>query len=1652
MSAAEYNSLNSAIDNHNLASSGESWFKKRATSIGNFAGDVGEAISKGAPAAVASGVISLYNGAAYIGKNFFGADIEEVKTLDVLSAYDSDLGRYYAENQTGVDLGGFIIGGIVPGVAGIKALRLAQSGRHSEGIGAATNLMRSKQAEFAAEATKAIEAGTPFSMISGNALKTIGYGAGAQALDAAAFEIAVAATMFRNPTIDATSLKNVSENILIGTLLGGGLGGVIEGATLAFGLKKTLRKVNEADLPFRNFGEIGDGASPDLKIIAYKKAMLEMPKVEAEVGTATYIRQTNIREESQTQLGLLVAKEFNVLAGGDNALSSQFLAGFLTTKTTQEAANMMLDVKKLTRIGAPDARSASETFTFNMGASSDEFIKAAFSKDFTKILKPGGINKNETGFVIVGDVSNLRASGAKIVNRETPRGIEAYEDSVAAFKDGVDIWRNPNGTIGINPKSKIIKVDLQARKQNNLIVDFEKGGAIVERATAGLADLATTKEPLKVVGNIVAAGSRFHTQIDVADMTWTPFKGTVEETQARYLWAHETKKSIDKYTIGEYDLPLLEKAARDGASEITIRRADGRVISAPTGQRLHEYIIKKKLELAEDTKGFPLEEVEYRLNATDKFILEQDTNGVVKYASAEEITRPRFASVDYDQGTSAAKTYDTFRAEGEVHFQRRVQLIQEIHEQNFAHFLHDFGSGLLAAFPDSFKTAAKGPLGENAGAGPLTFTNGDYGSWVGKAQFIGSLTARLTTSMQTESTRILNAAAQKLLATPMLGAEFDIVNNRLRQFDDSMVWHPIAMGAGGERYLIAKKDLEFAIEGKRVDNIPVSKAVAEMFEAHRVINGKRSPHIAAMRNDAGLSDRYDPSVIYPIPVDTRNYRHFVIVRALDGGIEGPKQSIIAARDEEKLRELISRVDRSTHQVINKDGSKLYHQAMGDFDAKLGFDDVLIDSELKRKGVASEFIPSADGKQAVDEFLSWHLREDEKLARSMVAHKYSQDFEELRRIGEQTSGVSTSMYGTINAYLRDTVKNNYTDIIKTSLNISRISEFQRWSDFNNLVRGYVEAPVNKLIDLFSKTQAPTQAFVDSVNKIGRETGMGAVYKDIADAMIANNAIAPKPWMPKIIAQTHAVMAGAILQLDFFNAINNVIGTPILLSAEMSSLRKAIAAGDSSTAGKLAALTNTEVPGQGFSIPSTSKLMHIATQNMAKAMGGETIHLDRYNRIGSVMDTITQQRELFKDLTHDFGTLTEAQATSKLGKAWEKSKALTDSAYEKGRKITGNTLSEQATRFITSDVMRQVTDLAVEGGLMSVKEADEYISIFVNRVQGNYIASQRPIAFQGVVGQAISLFQTYQFNLMQQLFRYVGDGDKKAVALLLGLQGSIYGLQGMPAFNFLNTHIVGNAAGNTEHKDLYNAAYSTAGKTMGDWLLYGLGSNALSVIDPSMKVNIYSRGDINPRQLTVLPTTLADIPAISATTRFVANLYDVSKKLIKGADLWPTLSQGLEHNALSRPLTGIAQVMQGYTTTSQGSLLSNSQDFYRIATLSRVLGGKPFDEAIALDALYRINAYRAKDLNQIRGLGEVIKTTLVAGGNPSQEQIHEFQASYVKAGGKQESFNRYMTGLMTSANQSQVNKLAQNINSPFSQQMQTIMGGVPLRDFMNTPATD
>jgi hypothetical protein len=216
---------------------------------------------------------------------------------------------------------------------------------------------------------------------------------------------------------------------------------------------------------------------------------------------------------------------------------------------------------------------------------------------------------------------------------------------------------------------------------------------------------------------------------------------------------------------------------------------------------------------------------------------------------------------------------------------------------------------------------------------------------------------------------------------------------------------------------------------------------------------------------------------------------------------------------------------------------------------------------------------------------------------------------------------------------------------------------------------------------------------------------------------------------------------------------------------------------------------------------------------------------------------------------------------------------------------------------------------------------------------------------------------------------------------------------------------------------------------------------------LRGNLYSRGDINPRQLTIIPTNPVDIPFVNATMKFYDNIAQTMGRINNGASVWQSMLQGIEHNGLSRPLAGIAQVAQAatnngqvFSTTGKGSI-SGGNDLYSWATATRLAGGKPFDDAIANDAVFRVTAYKAADREKMKKLGMAIKTSGIGTGQESIEpdQVATFAAKYAAAGGKQQNFNKFMLDQIKSANTNKANAIMMNLKDPMSQKMQQIMGG-------------
>lgn len=1614
-----------AADTHNIANRNQTFLESAV--------DLVETVPKFIGLSLISGVNQIYNIPADVG-NLFGADYERNEIDDFIAGVDSDLGAYYQEHKEGVDTLGFVASSMVPGLGGIKALHAGQSalkasiagGKFGENTSRALGLLvPAKEKHLKKAISEAINSNSVISLTERNTLLSMRAGLGQNVLEAAAFETAVAATLFDSPVLEGQDLGDFVSNIAWGAGVFGAVGGVVDITRGYFQIRKAVKIADAEAMPWRYIADAPEKANSYEKIALDFDQMHGVPDIPTNVDEARQVFLKNSADEKVVALELRVRKEIGTLSNGDQAVAE---ALYQTTKAAS------LESKLGAYIGLKGSTRLTE--------------KSAIEAETLKIQK------------------KIQAGTADIADAERLGNLHvAYART----------WGDDAG-----------KVFTEQPRVVSLVDSLKKGEVIKVSATGVKAGKKNYPFKLETKGKKAA---------------WDVTAATPLQAQARYIWASKLpefpKSTLEKpIVIAENDLPLLEKAYREFDSTFKLKMEDGTAISFPNQENFLRFLVEKKEQLANKihfkseellakevatatpsaapTRKITQEEISSMVNVKNGYLGGEQSANVIDDVFALQKHSEDYTARMIQQGSHKEKdglidvwnvpqhvklTYDStpfaklngHEVENMVVIKQQQKLYMQATDRASASVIGAEHVNLpVISAKDIQDTANR--IG--AGAHFATAASSNYGTLAALTEYIGKTTIRIIEKAQGTARESLEPALYKLGQNPEAAIEWSALSATLRSIPDNYVLNEAGDALRPQALVLwERKAAEAAELGKKVPEKPVLKAldapeniplksaeVQDLAKIHIELNGKRVESYRTLRTSQGVSYKTSSDIFYAPPVDPKEFPFFALVS--DSSITGTGHTkTIYAATEQELETMVAKLKTDPKLTVRvKKDAEDYYKSIGQFDFEKTLNDNYLDTTMHRKGVSSPHFVPTDPNKIVSDLLNWHLQKESGLVREAVATKYEVPFAELRNLGSVFTKLATSKFSSASLvkYADDVVKNPYADFIKTSLGIRKYSDYPFWINANRMADEAVSKMYARATGAMESAKTPAELV--EVNKILDQAGYkGAAYDEGMD-LFANHQAA-KGLLTTTVQKANSILATIVLRWDTLNAANNAISANVLLGAETKAVLRAIESSDANAIGKLAEIGKISVPGTDKLILAPQKLIAASMQRF----GTNTPQMQFYRDHGYISSISDQYRKTLDDLTFNAKESVEGWNSRVDGVH----KTLREAANT-GEKWTGNRLAEEFNRFVAADVMKQITDIAVDAGKMTGQEQLAYINTFVNRTQGNYLAAQRPMMFQGPVGQAIGLFQTYQFNLMQQLLRHVGEGSAKDAATLLALQGTIHGMNGLPAFNAINTHIVGNASGNTDHRDLIDTIYGAAGKQAGNWLMYGLGSNWL--LHPDLKVNLYVRGDINPRHLTIVPTDPSQVPIVQATGKFIANLFETGQKLAAGGDVATTLLQGLEHNGISRPLAGLAQTLEAtvnplgvsYSTSKKGNVIA-SNDLLSLANLGRIIGGKPLDEAIAQDATFRFKAYGLEDSARRRRLGEAMKTSMIAGQEPSTEQINNFAEQYAALGGKQDQFNTWFTQLYKTANLSQANKLSQDLNGKFSQGMQRIMGGAELRDF-------
>jgi hypothetical protein len=1599
-----------AADSHNVGNTlGGSWFDPDTWSTKfNNAG-------KFIATAVLSGADSLYNTAATVG-SWAGVSEGAHDTGEWIASLDDDLGAYYSENREAVDLVGFVASSFIPGIAGIKVLNAGQralkagmsTGVIGGNIARATGLLVPETQAYVRLAAKEIaQSSGAISMVNTTTLKALGSGVYQNVLEAGAFEIAVQATMFKSPILDQQDGWDIAKNIALMGAVGGAVGGAIEGARSIYGIKKLVQGETVAGKPFSSRLIAAEATPADQKIIltAESRDARAVPiQLEGEayaLGDSNAIANRKLYATAVEKDNNSIRSEINSLVRGSDGAVGNMVADALHNAPASQMLETMFHAAEIGTIGTVTK------------------VEQAINKA-VKALDIEGTKGLETRFVkLTGEEAGKVSDAAPIITS---------------------------------------------------LADTVKASGKVDTKTAVLNEVKAFK---------------FNTK-ELWDASTLSGKTSHVAAEARYIWANHVLPEIKKgTTIHANDIPLLERVRADLSKGINvdykIKFADGSEGAGLTGAVLEKHLEVTKVALANQLLenmvfrgAVPVEhgteaiakivnvkrsylEGTHSTDVTTDLYARQAANAehhkalVAKglRSDAEDVAdtafMPQYAKVAY-KVPEKLEAIDGNVVDGMVWIKQQQKLFQESADRIFA---KNAGNEI---------TSAALPIGDNVllnanltdgGAGLVSFANGTYGSLGSYMQQIGA-----------NVTRPLKEAYRKATATAFEGPlvamgakreaaiEFDVINNKIASTMEQYVID--TDGATGEAFaLVSKKirDYRRAVEeGKEVAEPVLQKGAPEFIAikneetyqtiaAHIDREGSRVSTRSEINTALGHADDKATDIYRPLRPNPNDYPFFAFVK--DQKVTGAGHTtMIHAQSEAELRKLASQVPNDQgYKVIYKDQAEEYYKARGEFEYSRTLNENYIDSDLKSRGINSQFFTKTDPQKIVDDLLQYHYRADDVTAVELVRMKYQKAFDWLEDQGRQFTTVESSRYGSALSNVEKFGKNPYTDYTKTALDVSKASEYGLLYSANRALDKAVSSVYGSVSKVFEKAKSPQE--LDQINNILESHGINSAYNSAAHDALVNHT-APKAVLSKFIRSSNAILSKFVLALDPLNGLNNAIGANILRSTELKQITRAIGEGNSELAGQLAGLAKIGLPGleeSGQQVLAPTKLLQKAVQNFFNDT--DKVLLKQYQQEGLVKDTLNQ----FRDMMDDFalrGTESASDLDNRIASGFARAKQLGSDAMIKGETYTGNKFFEQMNRFLSANVMHQLTELGEKHGLMTAAESKAYRNTFVNRVEGNTIASQRPVMFQGPIGQAVSLFQSYQFNFMQQLFRYVGEGSGKDAAMLLGLQGTMYGLNGMPAFKAINTHVIGNMSGNANHTDLYDMTYGIFGKTAGDFLMYGIPSSII-------QTNLYSRGDINPRSLTIIPNQFQDIPIVSAYGKLFSSLYDTVGKIKGGGNVWQSILQGAEHNGISRPLAGIAQTLQSttgngvvFSTSNKGSIIG-SNDLMSFATLSRLAGGRPLDEAIVNDGIYRIAAYEAAQKKSRLKLSAAVKTTGIQGQEVDENSLGQFAEAYAASGGKQAQFNKFVLSSYQSANTSQSQRILSQLQNPFNQKMQILMGG-------------
>lgn len=1624
-------------------------------------GDVVGAFTKPAmakSAAAVSGVVGIVNSLRWVSNSILNHTVrsesevqeyDDIQTSAVLSYVDDDWAKQYEAHKDTLDMAGFIATSFAPGNLGMKGAQLARAGLAAkaapwiEQAGAsgmigrtmsrATGLLVPATERYVVAGAAEIAANRAiYQGINEQVVKSFIAGTINSSIDNIAFGIASSAVTFRSPILKDEDFGDIMSSAVTWGLVGGVLGGALESAVTAGRLNRFKEKFEQVTAPLTNRFQMQTAASPSLKLGAAAAELDVLPVLNKDTFAAEYLAK---------------------LPEGANFSPAQVEKAWVNAVSMRETKLRGIHSDMRTYMGELAEREVGGTGAYHIANQLTDDVLAAGTRGVDIANQFRGV----TEITRLGDESLLTKQINKFLEERKAAGT-LMDIKLTDYPEGMEQFVAMKGIAKGNIIDEVGNISL---------------GIADTFATIGKIESAVKAQKFTTVTSLAKAGGD--------DLFKVVDTREVNSLRGELRW--EYAKGLTKSRFGEKgliadvtDIPVLQCAFE---LDVPVRVMQNGSVTAVQGADLQALLLKSKEDFirkamtVDATKvgawdaGAVARYADVSPDAvTGKFVNKNSKADMFYNASeSERIGRDARYTPQYVRMTVTPDPLHNPEMAGMVldgmtYFKTMRTIVQDGIDNIVAKHVPP---ELQALFPKITDSELNAITSTGMSQGLFKSIASGMDGLKLKLGLVGQGTNKLRVAFRQSDMDTLSPVLNKLKAEPQALVEYSAINNKLLQTEERFV-HYIDDELGAvmipskhkqfwsgevpipdEGMPALQEGLDAWGDGSRIFIKIENEATSEALATHIKLNAQNADvHNSTMRAQ-GYADTnlWNGDEYYPVRPDAKKFQHVALVedtKIFSGGVGRIKR--VVAPDGDTLSEMLSYIKK-------EDGFKVYTKggtaeekaayAMASDLADSPFSDLRFDSTAKAKGHTALFFERTDPETILGELQDWHLTRADNRARSLVNAKYDAQFRELKKLAGLHEEFSESTLGRVDA-LEQAARNPYLDGIKLALDVQQANSKHPLMSMSEIAdRTYTRAwrAVSHTLDAV-KAPADLAKFGDTMKQYGLGTG----YEDAMLFELANRGPVTGA-LNTLVRKANGLVGHLMLGWDTLNAINNAVGANIMLGKETADLMRSIAKASPEGAGELARLTTLGIPESELALKSGGKLIANAMKDytqMVYALAKKDLNnplvkrMNEYRERGYVKGVKETYIEAL-DAASQVGAVSEEVANGLIDKAWAGIKGTAKAPIKVAEFMNQN--AEEANRFIAASVADQIAQVGLKHGVIDEGYRNAFIHAFVNRTQGTVLASQRPLMFSGAIGQALGLFQTYQLNMLQQLTKGVQTHGASSAGLMLGLQGTIYGLNGLPGFNIINQQLVGKA---TEgNQDLISTAYESMDKQAANLLIYGVAATVT-------QTNIYNRGDINPRQLTVIPLNPVDAPAVQILMSAAKNFTRVVGSVSDGNPLGQTLLQGLEHNALSRPLAGLGVTMQAalsdkgqaFTTSKQGNL-TYANDLLTWASMSRLAGAKPLDESIVTDMVYRSSAYKAAQKKQMDKLGIRLKQEVLADGDVSPEAIDEVMTKYLAAGGKQSSFNAWMYRQMRNATDTQAQQIADKLNDPMSLRMQRMLGG-------------